>query len=99
MQAHIYDQSEQLVDASGQPVLGSYFYQSSNDAAPLKAATSDDTDVGNGNHVPVSNAFIIDKDFLQLAVPPKMDFGTVFLPFSDNLNHIISTLKINKSLK
>lgn len=87
LQAHIYDQSEQLVDASGQPVLGSYFYQSSNDAAPLKAATSDDTDVGN--HVPVSNAFTIAKDFLQLAVPPKMDFGTVFLPFSDNLNHNI----------
>ena len=39
--------------------------------------------------MPVSNAFTIEKDFLQLAVPPKMDFGTVFLPFSDNLNHNI----------
>lgn len=59
-QAHIYDHSAQLIDESGSPVWGSYFYQGSNASAPLKVTSGDNTDVGN--YVPVTNKVGVQAD-------------------------------------
>ncbi|BDR57093.1 BspA family leucine-rich repeat surface protein [Xylocopilactobacillus apis] len=49
----IYDQSNQLIDENGDPVFGSYFYNSSNNQAPL---SSTDPVYNTGNYAPVTDS-------------------------------------------
>lgn len=66
----IYDQSNQLIDEAGNPVYGSYFYNSDNNKAPLE---NTDPTYKTGNYVPTTNSVNVnDLDWWKIDPTTKV---------------------------